>query len=656
MQAADRQDGRARRMARRGTALGAVGVALGLMAATPAQGGSFAVDVCRDWSSGAPVGAPDELSRYGFRSVTNACAAGGPLAGQLASPSLMAGDYANFGFAVPGSAPNLRITRIQARYSASATIAGMATVQLLSNGAVQRHDLAPNPVVFDEPAPAGARDVKWQLTCERSGEDCAFPSASDLLELRSARLTVEDPAAPAGAVTGGTLLSGGAQRGTRAIAASVTDADAGVRRVSVRLGGVVAGETLLSCTTGSWTPCPRAKTAVDVPVDTTKVADGSHDASLLVEDAAGNTTAVQAGTVQVDNVPPPDATRAPSLSGTAAQGQTLVLDPGAWDGHGQTVTLEYRWQRSTDGTTWVDLPAAGGDPAHRVMGADDVSARVRAVVRASSPEGSRDVVAGTSEVVAPAPVSGGPGSGLPVPGAPDAVVPVVVLPSAGGLPAPAAPVVGALNSASGRPGDRMLISVLDRRRAARMRYGAPIAVTGVLRDAGGRPVPGARVEVLEVPAGGGSARPVGTVVTDAAGRFAHRPRTGPSRTLRFAYRAHHGDVSFTSTQDVALKVVAAIALRTDKRTLRNRQLLTFRGTVRGTSGRKLVELQVRRGTQWMTFATTFTHRGAFRYRYRFMRTRTTTRFDFRARVRKDAGFPYETASSRALRVLVRGGR
>ncbi len=69
--------------------------------------------------------------------------------------------------------------------------------------------------------------------------------------------------------------------------------------------------------------------------------------------------------------------------------------------------------------------------------------------------------------------------------------------------------------------------------------------------------------------------------------------------------------------------------------------MTFLGTLRATHARRLVELQVRRGSRWMTFATTHASRGRFRAGYRFTRTWSTTRYALRARVQKEDGFPFE---------------
>ena len=52
---------------------------------------------------------------------------------------------------------------------------------------------------------------------------------------------------------------------------------------------------------------------------------------------------------------PPVNTVAPSLTGSAQDGQTLTVTDGTWTGIG-TITYTYQWQLSTDGgTTWSDI-------------------------------------------------------------------------------------------------------------------------------------------------------------------------------------------------------------------------------------------------------------------------------------------------------------
>lgn len=47
------------------------------------------------------------------------------------------------------------------------------------------------------------------------------------------------------------------------------------------------------------------------------------------------------GTIDVAVTPPPENTREPEISGTAAVGQTLTLDPGDWEGED---TLAFQWE------------------------------------------------------------------------------------------------------------------------------------------------------------------------------------------------------------------------------------------------------------------------------------------------------------------------
>lgn len=198
----------------------------------------------------------------------------------------------------------------------------------------------------------------------------------------------------------------------------------------------------------------------------------------------------------------------------------------------------------------------------------------------------------------------------------------------------------------------------DRRRLL-VRYGSTPTIRGRLVDEAGRPIGAAVLTVLSrtlVPRA--AQREIGTVRTQADGSWRYRARRGPSRLIRFAYRAFAGDREFAHQTELTLRVRAGARLSSTPRTLRNGQRVTFRGRLLGGSipkGGKLVEMQVRRGARWQTFATTrASTKGTFRYRYRFLRTPRTTRYTFRARVRSESAYPWSTGYSRATRVTVRG--
>ena len=84
--------------------------------------------------------------------------------------------------------------------------------------------------------------------------------------------------------------------------------------------------------------------------------------------------------------------------------------------------------------------------------------------------------------------------------------------------------------------------------------------------------------------------------------------------------------------------------------------MKFRGSVAGApqGSRKVVELQVRKGKSWMTFRSTRLRSGRFSESYKFTRTVGKAKYVFRARVRAEAGFPFNTGESKQVRVTVRG--
>lgn len=81
----------------------------------------------------------------------------------------------------------------------------------------------------------------------------------------------------------------------------------------------------------------------------------------------------------------PSNTAAPTISGTAQQGQVLTSTSGSWVG-GPTPTYGYQWQTSANGTTgWANLTGAGGPTtATYTVQAGDVGNYLRCVVTATN--------------------------------------------------------------------------------------------------------------------------------------------------------------------------------------------------------------------------------------------------------------------------------
>ncbi len=184
-------------------------------------------------------------------------------------------------------------------------------------------------------------------------------------------------------------------------------------------------------------------------------------------------------------------------------------------------------------------------------------------------------------------------------------------------------------------------------------YGKPVVIVGRLTGRAGAPIAAAAVSVVSVNGRTTAAQP--PVVTDADGAFRAVIAPGPSRTIRFSYRAYADDAQDADTAELEIGVRAVAHLRAAPRALHNGDAVRFRGSVAGApvGARKVVEMQVFQDGRWLTFATTRLRGGHFAYRYRFTRTNRTTRYVFRTVVRTDAGWPYETGSSNRVAVEVR---
>jgi hypothetical protein len=162
-------------------------------------------------------------------------------------------------------------------------------------------------------------------------------------------------------------------------------------------------------------------------------------------------------------------------------------------------------------------------------------------------------------------------------------------------------------------------------------------------------------EQLELP--GAADRPIASLRTSRTGRFTFKALRGPSRILRFRYG---GTATIRArTTAVDLRIQASTTFRPNRRIVRNGEYVTFRGRVRGRPlppEGKLVELQVFTRGQWRTFAQprASARTGRWLYAYRFEAVRGRARFRFRARIRKEVGFPYDLGYSRQKAVTVIG--
>jgi hypothetical protein len=196
---------------------------------------------------------------------------------------------------------------------------------------------------------------------------------------------------------------------------------------------------------------------------------------------------------------------------------------------------------------------------------------------------------------------------------------------------------------------------LVRSRNVTIRYGRSVRLAGRLLTLQGAPVGAAPVCVTwRQQSEGAGLRGNRMLVTDAIGRITYRLDPGPSRTVLFVHRTPEGAV----TSAVHVNVRAPVRFKGSRRSLRNGETLVLSGRLPGRPLPRrgvLVELQARREGGWQTFGTTRSGRGGrFSFGYTFTRTTGVQAYALRARVPRQAAYPYASGASRPVRVRVIG--
>jgi hypothetical protein len=186
--------------------------------------------------------------------------------------------------------------------------------------------------------------------------------------------------------------------------------------------------------------------------------------------------------------------------------------------------------------------------------------------------------------------------------------------------------------------------------------GGSALLSGVLQTTAGRPLAGAPLTVFEEPRTGGGLRKVASVRSNGSGRFGKVLPDGPSRAVQIRY---DGTPLIKPTlETVSIRVPARSTLGASRRFLHNGETVRLDGRLLGgpvPDGGKLIDLQAfYRGT-WRTFATPRSDSdGRWSFRYTFEVTSGLVRYRFRARIRREAAYPYELGYSRVIAVTVRG--
>ena len=182
-----------------------------------------------------------------------------------------------------------------------------------------------------------------------------------------------------------------------------------------------------------------------------------------------------------------------------------------------------------------------------------------------------------------------------------------------------------------------------------VRFGKRPRLAGRARRTDGAPIVSAFITVS--PVRGGWTR---TVVAGGGGYYSLRLPAGPSRRLDVRALAPGAGSLACTTARIGTR--AGVTLKATER-VRPGGRVRFRGRLKGRpvpARGKLVELQAFDGGRWRTFAQPRSRRdGRYTAAYRLRRTFGPRTFRFRARVRREAGYPYELGFSRRVTVRVR---
>ena len=551
-----------------------------------------------------------------------------------------AGGFAGFRAEVPtGKAIEIRRLQVNARiaYDLDLSSAGILRTQIRPSD----QTICGGPQICDgtwtHNYVAGTKTADIGVVCAGGG-DCKT-GKTYRQQWRWTIITAAESQVPTTAVTGGQLLSGDAQRGTRRLAYTAADSESGVARIQVRFGDQTVAERRLAddqalCHHRSWVACP-ASASGEIDVDTTSVADGAHTVTILTSDAAGNEATAVAGVVTVDNVAPPTIVEAPRISGGPTVGTVLSGDAGRWTGATNAAPL-MQWKRC-DGSGCTAIPGATG--ATYRLTADDIGRQI--LLEATKANGIGETTTAQST----------PTAAVSAVTAPATTSPVAAITRT----QPLTP-----NGANATAKARLVARLAHGQATRRIRYGSAATVSGTLTDEDGKPISGASLIVLaRVRVSGATPAPVATVTTDGRGTFTYKAPKGPSRELSFGYRAFAGDRDFASTTTVTVLVRSSVSLKTTPSKLRNGRTLRFTGTVHGRPHGKhgpLVDLQVVVHGKWRSFlrgAVRADRHGRFKASYRFLRTRTAQTYRFRAVARQDSAYPYLAGTSAQRKVRVR---
>ena len=465
------------------------------------------------------------------------------------------------------------------------------------------------------------------------------------IELYGLALRVVDHTAPDVRLTGGALASGEWVRGSQAVSFDAVD-NSGIRSTSLAVDGATqaSGDRSGGCDFAQQRPCSDVGGGSH-GFDTRPLKDGAHSFAVHAADASGNGSSSGDRILRVDNTAPAavvasveggDAVRAQNAFTVVWQNAATQAAPIA-RAHfrlcpaGASVGCQVGSQAGTgiSSVRNLTLPTPGGYTVRVWL--EDAAGNV-GDEKLAKPVTLRYGVAGAGTSISAAAAS--------------------------------------RLAAQRRCEERRASQARSRRarkpntrpcpapstKPIRLSFGRKAKIAGSLAGQTG-PLAGATVKVLaKLTNPGTDWLEEGELQTGPDGSFTYDAPAGPSRRLQFLYPGV-GDRA-PALAEVVLAVRARSSLRADRRFAFTGQRVRFSGRLAGgpiPPGGKVVDLQAFYRNRWRTFATPRTDaNGAWQFRYRFEATRGRVAYRFRARVRHEAAYPYETGYSREARVIVRG--
>ena len=224
-------------------------------------------------------------------------------------------------------------------------------------------------------------------------------------------------------------------------------------------------------------------------------------------------------------------------------------------------------------------------------------------------------------------------------------------------PAPGAP--GPANGANASSQARLVVRWRRTRKSSlTSAFASHQTIIGRLTGPGGVAISAAQIDLQATLPSGGQALSMAPIHTGSDGRFTLRLPIGiSSRTLRFAYRAHIGDLTPAATSTLALRVRAGVALRITPRTAAVGQSIFFDGRLLGrpipAAGKQLVLEARSPGGSWIEFKVVRTDRkGRYLASYRFKFPGPAS-YQFRVLCEPESDYPYAVGSSRVVAVRER---